>query len=111
MLFEFYLGYAPMETEFIGPSLLSRFRRKRLTSADGKPGALLGALLDLSVQKALEIGAISPRCSIIVGSTHTSPIFGSVSLCKGLIKRPKSLRKSVYSVYPEISKNKERHYY
>ena len=35
MLFKFFLGYAPMELDLMDPSLLSRFRRERLTDAEG----------------------------------------------------------------------------
>lgn len=95
MLFKFFLGYAPLETEFIHPSSLTVFRRERLK--DGEKD-LLEELLTKTVTIALEKNLISKNNKIIVDSTHSASIYHPVSAREELIKRAKNLRKSIYKV-------------
>ena len=97
MEMKYFLGYRPEETEFIDPSLLTKFRRIRLKDSD---------LLDLLIGKTVEIGkekgVIHDHEKIIVDSTHTNALYQHISPREELIKRARELRKSVYSIDPEM---------
>ena len=97
MEMKFFLGYSPEETEFIDPSLLTKFRRIRLKDTD-----LLDILISKTVEIGKEKGVIHDHEKIIVDSTHTNALFQHISPREELIKRAKELRKSVYSVDPDM---------
>jgi transposase len=97
MEMKFFLGYQPEDTEFIDPSLLTKFRRTRLKDSD---------ILNLLIGKTVEIGKakgiIHDHEKIIVDSTHTNALYQHISPREELIRRAKELRKSVYAIDPEM---------
>lgn len=97
MEMKYFLGYQPEDTEFIDPSLLTRFRRTRLKDSD---------ILNLLIGKTVEIGKakgiIHDHEKIIVDSTHTNALYQHISPREELIRRAKELRKSVYAIDPEM---------
>ncbi len=95
MLFKYFLGYEPEETELIDPSLLTVFRRERLIDNDEN---LMDKLIEKTVELAIEKGLIEVKNKIIVDSTHTNAMFGHISPREELIRQAKELRKSVYKI-------------
>ncbi len=95
MLFKYFLGYEPEETELIDSSLLTVFRRERLIDNDEN---LMDKLIEKTVELALEKGLIEVKNKIIVDSTHTNAMFSHVSPREELIRQAKELRKSVYKI-------------
>ena len=95
MLFKYFLGYEPEETELIDPSLLTVFRRERLIDNDTN---LMDKLIEKTVELALEKGLIEAKNKIIVDSTHTNAMFSHISPREELIRQAKDLRKSVYKI-------------
>ena len=95
MLFKYFLGYSPEETNLINPSLLTVFRRERLVDEDEN---LMDKLIEKTVQLALEKGLIEVQNKIIVDSTHTNAMFSHISPREELIRQAKNLRKSVYKI-------------
>ncbi len=95
MLFKYFLGYEPEETELIDSSLLTVFRRERLIDNDEN---LMDKLIEKTVELALEKGLIEVKNKIIVDSTHTNAMFHHISPREELIRQAKELRKSVYKV-------------
>lgn len=97
MEMKYFLGYSPEETNFIDPSLLSKFRHLRL-----KDLALIDMLLEKTVKLAIEEGVITSRNKLIQDSTHTNSLYHHVSPREELQKRAKELRKEVYAIDPEM---------
>lgn len=93
MEMKYFLGYAPEETNFIDPSLLSKFRHIRLKDLD-----LVDLLLNKTVEIALSTGVMNVRNKLIQDSTHTHALYQQVSPREELLKRAKDLRKAVYAV-------------
>lgn len=60
MLFKYFLGYNPEDTKLINPSLLTVFRRERLTDNEEN---LMDRLIEKTVQLALEKGLIESEKS------------------------------------------------
>lgn len=109
MLFKYFLGYAPEDTKLIDPSLLTVFRRERLTKyeidetgkkvmVDNKSANLMDKLIQKTVELALEKGLIEVKSKIIVDSTHTNAMYSHISPREELIRQAKSLRKSIYQI-------------
>ncbi len=95
MLFKYFLGYEPEETELIDSSLLTVFRRERLIDNDEN---LMDKLIEKTVEIAIEKGLIEIKNKIIVDSTHTNAMFSHISPREELIRQAKNLRKSVYKI-------------
>lgn len=108
LLFKYFLGYAPEETQLINPSLLTVFRRERLK--DGEKN-LMDKLINKTVEIALEKGLIEVKNKIIVDSTHTNAMFHHISPREELIRQARELRKSIYkvdeSMHDKMPKKKE----
>ncbi len=95
MLFKYFLGYKPEDTNIINPSLLTVFRRERLNNEEEN---LMDKLINKTVEIALEKGLIQLKNKIIVDSTHTNSMYSHISPREELIKQAKQLRKSVYKI-------------
>lgn len=95
MLFKYFLGYAPEETQLIDASLLTVFRRERLIDNDTN---LMDTLIEKTVEIALEKGLIEIKNKIIVDATHTNAMFSHISPREELIKQAKNLRKTIYKI-------------
>jgi len=95
MLFKYFLGYEPEETKLIDASLLTVFRRERLTDNDEN---LMDKLINKTVELAIEKGLIEVKNKIIVDSTHTNAMYSHISPRGELIRQAKELRKSVYKI-------------
>ena len=101
MLFKYFLGYLPEETEFIDPSLLTVFRRERLSNKENEEETstnLLDKLISKTVEIALKEGLIEVKNKIIQDSTHTNARFQHISPREELIRQARELRKSVYKI-------------
>lgn len=95
LLFKYFLGYNPEETELIDSSLLTVFRRERLKDEDEN---LMDKLISKTVEIAIEKGLIEVKNKIIVDSTHTNAMYNHISPREELIRQAKELRKSVYKI-------------
>jgi len=89
--FKYFLGYAP-EDEVIHPSLLTKFRKLRLTDE-----GILDMLIEKSVQIAIEHGIIKSD-GIIVDSVHTASRYHNRRPEEVLRDQAKAVRKAVYGV-------------
>ncbi len=101
MLFKYFLGYSPEETELIDPSLLTVFRRERLSNNENEEKTstnLLDKLISKTVEIALSEGLIEVKNKIIQDSTHTNARFQHISPREELIRQAKELRKAVYKI-------------
>ncbi len=103
LLFKYFLGYSPEDTKLIDASLLTVFRRTRLTDSETNEEAktatnLMDKLIGKTVKIALEQGIIEATNKIIQDSTHTNSMFQHISPREELIKQAKLLRKSVYKI-------------
>ena len=114
MLFKYFLGYSPEETELIDPSLLTVFRRERLSSKENEEETstnLLDKLIGKTVEIALNEGLIEIKNKLIQDSTHTNARFQHISPREELIRQAKELRKAVYKIdetmYEKMPKKKE----
>ncbi len=107
--FKYFLGYSPEETELIDPSLLTVFRRQRLskytvdeegkkTKVKDSTNEMLDTLLSKTVEIAIEKGIIQAKNKIIVDATHTNAIYRHVSPIEELKRQAKELRKSIYKI-------------
>lgn len=97
MAYKYFLDLAPEETNFIDPSLLTKFRRQRLKDVE-----ILDLLIGKTVKLAIEKGIIKERNKIIVDSTHTVSRYGQISPRQALINVSKELRKNVYTFNPAM---------
>ena len=101
LLFKYFLDYVPEETNLIDPSLLTVFRRERLSNKENEETtstSLLDKLIAKTVKLALDEGLIEVKNKIIGDSTHTNARFQHISPREELIRQAKLLRKSVYSI-------------
>lgn len=101
LLFKYFLGYIPEETNLIDPSLLTVFRRERLSNEENEEETsinLLDKLIAKTVEIALKEGLIEVKNKIIQDSTHTNARFQHISPREELIRQAKELRKSVYKI-------------
>lgn len=89
LAFKYFLDLAP-ESDVIDPSLLSKFRRKRLENND-----LLDSLIAKSVKKGIELGVLKSR-TLIIDSTHTSSRYNPYTPLELLRLRSSRLRHAVY---------------
>ena len=95
--FKYFLDYEAEETEFIDPSLLTKFRRERIKSEE-KSENLLDKLLKTTVEMAIKEGVLEKKVKIILDSTHTLARYGKLSPREELSRQAKELRKSIYKV-------------
>ena len=95
--FKYFLEYDVEETNFISPSLLTKFRRERIKGEETAE-VILDELIGQTIQIALEEEIISPKTKIIVDSTHTLSRYGKLSPREELIRQAKNLRKSIYEI-------------
>lgn len=114
LLFKYFLGYDPEETQLINPSLLTVFRRKRLSDSENETTTttkLMDKLIAKTVEIALEQGIVEVKNKIIQDSTHTNERFQHISPREELIRQAKELRKSIYrideSMHDKMPKKKE----
>ena len=101
LLFKYFLGYIPEETNLIDPSLLTVFRRERLSSKENEEETsikLLDKLISKTVKIALKEGLIEAKNKIIQDSTHTNARFQHISPREELIRQARELRKSIYKI-------------
>lgn len=100
MAFKYFLDLAP-EAEIIDPSLLSKFRRKRLKDME-----FLDFLIAKSVKMASDLGIIKSR-TLIIDATHTSSKYNPYAPIELLRLRSKRLRHAVYSIAKDPEKYKK----
>ena len=101
MLFKYFLDYLPEEVDLIDPSLLTVFRRERLSNKDNEEETstnLMDKLIAKTVEIALNEGIIEVKNKIIQDSTHTNAMYQHISPREELIKQAKELRKAVYKI-------------
>ena len=101
MLFKYFLDYSPEEINLIDPSLLTVFRRERLSNKENEEETstnLMDKLISKTVEIALEEGLIKVKNKIIQDSTHTNAMYQHISPREELIKQAKELRKSIYKI-------------
>lgn len=101
MLFKYFLDYLPEEVNLIDPSLLTVFRRERLSNKDNEEETstnLMDKLIAKTVEIALAEGVIEVKNKIIQDSTHTNAMYQHISPREELIKQAKELRKSIYKI-------------
>ena len=101
MLFKYFLDYLPEETNLIDPSLLTVFRRERLSDKENEEETstnLMDKLIAKTVEIAIKEGLIEVKNKIIQDSTHTNAMYQHISPREELIKQAKELRKSVYKI-------------
>ena len=101
MLFKYFLDYLPEETNLIDSSLLTVFRRERLSNKDNEEETstnLMDKLISKTVEIALSEGVIEAKNKIIQDSTHTNAMYQHISPREELIRQAKELRKSIYKI-------------
>ena len=101
MLFKYFLDYSPEEVDLIDPSLLTVFRRERLSNKNNEEETstnLMDKLIAKTVKIALSEGLIEVKNKIIQDSTHTNAMYQHISPREELIRQAKELRKSVYKI-------------
>ena len=101
MLFKYFLDYLPEEVNLIDPSLLTVFRRERLSNKENEEETstnLMDKLISKTVEIALSEGLIEVKNKIIQDSTHTNAMYQHISPREELIRQAKELRKSVYKI-------------
>lgn len=101
MLFKYFLDYLPEEVDLIDSSLLTVFRRERLSNKDHEEETstnLMDKLIAKTVEIALSEGLLQVKNKIIQDSTHTNAMYQHISPREELIRQAKELRKSVYKI-------------
>jgi len=101
MLFKYFLGYLPEDTNLIDPSLLTVFRRERLSNSDNEEETstnLMDKLIAMTVEIAIKEGVIEVKNKLIQDSTHTNARFQHISPREELIRQAKLLRKAIYKI-------------
>lgn len=101
MLFKYFLDYLPKDVNLIDPSLLTGFKRERLSNKDNEEKTstnLIDILIAKTVEIALEEGVIEVKNKIIQDSTHTNAIYQHISPREELIRQAKGLRKLIYKI-------------
>ena len=80
--FKYFLYYLPEEVNLINPSLLTVFRRERLSNKDNEEATSTN-LMDKLIYKTMEIdlaeGLIEVKNKIIQDSTHTNAMYQHIS--------------------------------
>ena len=114
MLFKYFLDYLPEEVNLIDPSLLTVFRRERLSNKDNEEETstnLMDKLIAKTVEISLAEGIIEVKNKIIQDSTHTNAMYQHISPREELIRQAKELRKSLYKIdetmHDKMPKKKE----
>ena len=95
MAFKYFLDLEP-ESPMIDPSLLTKFRKTRITED------ILEEMLKETIQQALDKGLVKSR-TIIVDSTHTNASVRAKSPTQILRELSKQLRKEIYKNAFELS--------
>jgi transposase len=95
MAYKYFLGLEP-EDEMIDPSLLTKFRKTRITED------ILEEMLRETIQQAIEKGLIKST-AIIVDSTHTNASVRARTVTQVLRGLSKQLRREVYREMIELS--------
>lgn len=95
MAFKYFLDLDP-EAGMIDPSLLTKFRKTRITED------ILEEMLRETVSQAIEKGLIKST-AIIVDSTHTTANARAKTVTQVLRELTKQLRRGVYREIPELS--------
>jgi len=95
MAYKFFLELEP-EAKMIGPILLTKFRKTRITED------ILEEMLKETIQQALDKGLIKSG-TIIVDSTHTNASVRAKSPTQILRDMSKQLRKEIYKNAFELS--------
>jgi IS5 family transposase len=101
MLFKYFLGYLPEDTDLIDPSLLTVFRRERLSNTENEEETsinLMDKLISKTVEIAIKEGVIEVKNKLIQDSTHTNARFQHISPREELIHQAKLLRKAIYKI-------------
>lgn len=101
LLFKYFLDYLPEEVKLIDPSLLTIFRRERLSNKNNEEETstnLMDKLIAKTVEIALKEGVIEVKNKIIQDSTHTNAMYQHISPREELIRQAKELRKSIYKI-------------
>ena len=101
MLFKYFLDYLPEDIDLIDSSLLTVFRRERLSNKENEEKTstnLLDKLIAKTVEIALEKGVIEVKNKIIQDSTHTNAMYQHISPREELIRQARELRKAVYKI-------------
>ena len=101
MLFKYFLDYLPEDVNLIDQSLLTVFRRERLSNKDNEEKTstnLIDILIAKTIEIALEEGVIEVKNKIIQNSTHTNAMYQHISPREKLIKQAKELRKLIYKI-------------
>lgn len=95
MAYKYFLDLEP-EAKMIDPSLLTKFRKTRITED------ILEEMLKETIQQALDKGLIKSG-TIIVDSTHTNAAVRAKSPTQILREMSKQLRKEIYKSAYELS--------
>ncbi|MBN2285566.1 MAG: IS1182 family transposase [Tissierellales bacterium] len=95
MAFKYFIGLAP-EDETIDPSLLTKFRKTRITKD------ILEEMLTETMRQAIEKGLVKSR-AIIVDSTHTFSKGNPETPTQILRRMTKTLRKEIYKTQIELA--------
>lgn len=95
MAYKYFLDLEP-EAKMIDPSLLTKFRKTRITED------ILEEMLKETIQQALDKGLIKSG-TIIVDSTHTNAFVRAKSPTQILRDMSKQLRKEIYKASYELS--------
>lgn len=101
MLFKYFLDYLPEDVDLIDPSLLTVFRRERLSNKDNEEETstnLMDKLIAKTVEIAINEGVIEVKNKLIQDSTHTNAMYQHISPREELIKQAKELRKAIYKI-------------
>ena len=91
MSYKYFLDYRP-EDDVISPSLLTKFRKLRLTDED-----ILDKLIKITVGIAIDLGILKSK-SIIVDSLHSISRFHNRRPHEVLQEEAKRLRSAVYEI-------------
>ena len=95
MSYKYFLSLAP-EDEMIDPSLLTKFRKTRITED------ILEEMLRETIQQAIQKGIIKST-AIIVDSTHTNAAVRAKTVTQVLRELSKQLRREIYRGMVELS--------
>lgn len=101
MLFKYFLDYSPEEVNLIDPSLLTVFRRERLSNKENEEETstnLMDKLITKTVEIAIKEGIIEVKNKLIQDATHTNAMYQHISPREELIRQAKELRKAVYKI-------------
>lgn len=95
MAYKYFLGLSP-EDQMIDPSLLTKFRKTRITDD------ILEDMLKETIQQAIQKGLIKTG-TIIVDATHTEAAVRAKSVTQVLRDLTKALRKEIYKQEYDLS--------